>query len=149
MRVFGFFTFLAVVALVGCGLFFLVGDIDGRESTTYIYLPSEVALSDGQYGQTGQGQTQTFTVSLAAGEAVIGQSYGFNHQETGCRVWIVAGPFAGPITVDDGEWFVFVGMRLSSSQQANLLRQAANKQAAQGYGCTASNQRVDWLGGVQ
>jgi hypothetical protein len=118
-----------------------------ERTATTIASPA-ITLGDGVRGKTRETRTQTLQIELLQGQAVVGQSYGFNGKLTGCRVWLVAGPFRGNVTVTDGEYFAFADMRLSAAQQNDLLQQAAQKQAGQGYGCSPVNQHVDVMGGV-
>jgi hypothetical protein len=161
MRVFGFLVFLAVVAVAVLGVASIVGSSPPARSEASVPLAAAVAteasvtdstgavaLGDGAYGQTEPGKTATLRLALAAGEALVGQGYGFAGRETGCRAWLVAGPYRGEVTVTDGEWFAFAGVRLSAAQQQDLLAQVVAKQARQGYGCERGNVRVDRLGGA-
>ena len=116
-------------------------DIEDTRSET------RVRLGDGEYGLTGDQIKKKLGVRLDPGEAVVGQSYGFQGEDTSCRAWLISGPFEGIVYVTSGEWFAFLGVDLSRDQQLDLLEQVAQKQRDQGYGCTTRNQHIDRIGG--
>jgi hypothetical protein len=166
MRMFGFLVFfgMALLAVVGIGT--IVGATTAPTWAPTISPPTSVptlrtegprpttpverdrlALAAGARDTTDGGDPMTFSVSLGMGEAVVGQSYGFGGRDTGCRAWLVSGPFAGEVTVTDGEWFTFLGDRLTTAQQEALLQQVIAKQMGQGYGCDLDSIQIDRLGG--
>ena len=103
--------------------------------------PRAVTLGQGQYHATGQGITMSLTLHLKAGDAVVGQSYGFQDFSGGCQAFLIQGPVQGlTVTVTDGEYFVFLDQHLSRADMESLLAQVTSKQQRQGYGCQTTHQ---------
>lgn len=76
-----------------------------------------ITLADGEHA-TSPGSTQ---VALAAGEALVGQSYAFNGHEP-CQVFAVRGPSTHIVV--DGEYWLFTGGELSHRDLVQLANEA-------------------------
>ena len=89
-------------------------------------------------GNQGRGDLDTAVV-LAAGDALVGQSYEFQSGRH-CQVFGILGPYRGTVHIKDGEWWWLTNKALSAADLDELMDQAELEQRSNPRaGCPSSH----------